>query len=278
MLNRIREPFGKAGLIVAIIALVFAMLGGAYAASKSSGGGKATASAKAKKGPRGPKGPKGDTGPAGPQGAKGDQGPKGDTGANGKDGTNGTNGTNGTDGEAGMCSEEEPECVLPEGATLTGTYSIAFTSNEKGLVSISLPLHTATPPVALYGRSFGAESIGIQLQNPGEGQFASDPEAPNSSISVYGTSSSTVNGVFVELPQAVAAWEEKCPGSFDEPEAASGFLCIYPGPHEGDPEQMERPNVYSANTEAPHDFGVTTPMAGAPVGSTSEIGSWAVTG
>ena len=33
--RRLKEPFGKAGLIVAVVALVFAMLGGAYAATSS---------------------------------------------------------------------------------------------------------------------------------------------------------------------------------------------------------------------------------------------------
>jgi len=87
--KRLREPFGKAGLTVAVIALVFAMLGGAYAASNN-GGGKAVAS-KAKAGPRGPRGKTGPAGPAGPQGP---------AGANGKDGANGSNGSAGTNGKS----------------------------------------------------------------------------------------------------------------------------------------------------------------------------------
>jgi hypothetical protein len=47
--KRLREPSGKAGLTVAVIALVFAMFGGAYAASNSGedskASGKATATA-----------------------------------------------------------------------------------------------------------------------------------------------------------------------------------------------------------------------------------------
>jgi hypothetical protein len=87
----LRNRFGIPG-VISVIALVFAMLGGAYAANNSSGGGKATASAKAKKGPRGPKGA---TGPAGPAGAQGQ------AGANGKDGANGTNGAPGAPGAPG---------------------------------------------------------------------------------------------------------------------------------------------------------------------------------
>jgi hypothetical protein len=51
MFSTLRNRFGIPG-VISVIALVFAMLGGAYAANNSSGGGKATASAKVKKGPR----------------------------------------------------------------------------------------------------------------------------------------------------------------------------------------------------------------------------------
>jgi hypothetical protein len=51
MFSTLRTRFGIPG-VISVMALVFAMLGGAYAANSPSGGGKATASAKAKKGPR----------------------------------------------------------------------------------------------------------------------------------------------------------------------------------------------------------------------------------
>jgi hypothetical protein len=107
MFSRLREPFGKAGLIVAVMALVVALGGGAIAANS---GGDATASAKKKN--KAKKKAKGATvaqvrkiakqearkfansnpGPQGPQGLPGIQGPagkdgvgsKGDTGDNGK--------------------------------------------------------------------------------------------------------------------------------------------------------------------------------------------------
>ena len=93
MLSPLRNRFGIPG-VISVVALVFAMLGGAYAANNS-GDGKATASAKAKKGPRGPKGATGPAGPAGPVG------PQGAAGVNGKDGANGSNGSNGAPGSAG---------------------------------------------------------------------------------------------------------------------------------------------------------------------------------
>jgi hypothetical protein len=102
MLSPLRTRFGIPG-VISVIALVFAMFGGAYAASNSSDGGKATASAKAKKGPRGPKGAKGDTGAQGPEGK---QGPAGKDGSNGSPGSNGTNGKSvEVSGTAGGCAE-----------------------------------------------------------------------------------------------------------------------------------------------------------------------------
>ena len=70
MFSTLRNRFGIPG-VISVIALVFAMFGGAYAASNSSGGGKATASAKAKQGPRGKTGKTGPAGPAGPAGPVG---------------------------------------------------------------------------------------------------------------------------------------------------------------------------------------------------------------
>ena len=93
----LRNRFGIPG-VISVIALVFAMFGGAYAASNNSGGGKAAASAKAKAGPRGPRGK---TGPAGPAGPTGPAGSQGSAGANGKDGASGTNGAPGAPGKDG---------------------------------------------------------------------------------------------------------------------------------------------------------------------------------
>lgn len=97
------------GLTVAVVALVFALAGGAFAA----GGGltakqkkqvKAIAKAEAGKvpgvpGPPGAVGPAGPVGPAGAAGSIGPQGPAGPDGADGIDGEDGTDGTNGTNGQ-----------------------------------------------------------------------------------------------------------------------------------------------------------------------------------
>lgn len=181
MFSTLRTRFGIPG-VISVIALVFAMLGGAYAASDSSDGGKATASAKAKRGPKGPKGPKGATGPAGPAG------PQGPAGANGKDGSNGANGTNGTSGAPGKSvsvteiETGEPDCeerggvevkqegagsgievcngkegsawvagTAPSGAVLKGTWSVgpydAAAAGESLFASFAtgVPIDTSAP-------------------------------------------------------------------------------------------------------------------------------------
>jgi hypothetical protein len=111
--RRLREPFGKAGLTVAVIALVFAMLGGAYAAvglnSKQKKEVKSIAKSFQGTGP---------AGAAGPQGPAGAPGPKGDTGPQGLPGDKGAKGDPGTPGSPWTAGG-----TLPSKATETGTWS-----------------------------------------------------------------------------------------------------------------------------------------------------------
>jgi hypothetical protein len=139
MLSPLRNRFGIPG-VISVIALVFAMLGGAYAANDSGGGGKATASAKAKKGPRGPKGAtgaQGAQGPVGPQGPAGAKGDKGDAGAAGAAGSAGTAGPAGAPGKSVSVTEipaEELECDERGGAWVkeAGGTEVEVCNGEKG--------------------------------------------------------------------------------------------------------------------------------------------------
>jgi hypothetical protein len=146
MFSTLRNRFGIPG-VISVIALVFAMFGGAYAASNSSNNGKATASAKAKKGPRGPKGatgpagPAGAQGPAGPAGAKGDAGANGSNGAAGPTGPTGAKGATGATGAAGQTGFTE---TLPSGKTETGVWSVTIAPNaSEPEVPISFPIPVA---------------------------------------------------------------------------------------------------------------------------------------
>jgi hypothetical protein len=118
--------------VVATLALVFAMSGGALAASKylitSTKQVKPSvlSSLKGRVGPAGapgvagPAGAVGPAGPAGAQAAAGPQGPPGEKGAPGAEGKTGKNGTNGKEG-----SPWTDGGTLPPGSTETGVWSMA---------------------------------------------------------------------------------------------------------------------------------------------------------
>jgi hypothetical protein len=195
MFSLLRNRLGVPG-IVAVIALVFAMIGGAYAANNT--GGKATASAKGKRGPRGPKGatgpaglagsagPAGLVGPAGPAGPEGPAGKPGATGPTGNGTTGptgatgkGTTGPTGPTGVTGPTGETGFTSALPSGKTETGVWgfnaSISSANGEKIEVPVSLNIPF---PSSLLGK-----------------------------IKVGG--------------------DENCSGGVNTPTAAAGFMCIY---------------------------------------------------
>jgi hypothetical protein len=213
MFSTLRTRFGIPG-VISVMALVFAMFGGAYAASNSSDGGKATASAKAKKGPRGPKGATGPAGPAGPQGPAGPAGAKGDTGSSGPPGqsvqgtsiasggacgtgvtgvkytlgatsTNVCNGKNGTNGTTGFTK------TLPSEATETGAWVFSPFKAED------------TPPQEFI---LTAVSFPIPLQ-------AGIPAA----------------NVHIQPLDFNGTEGEDCPGNVEDPKAKPGHLCLYLG-------------------------------------------------
>jgi hypothetical protein len=137
--------------VVATFALVFAMSGGALAASKylitSSKQIKPSvfASLKGKAGANGAQGPAGAAGPQGPSGPTGAQGPagtKGEAGPEGKEGKEGKVGKAGLPGEPWTVGG-----TLPEGKTETGTWSFG-PSEEPGL-DAEEPIEVASFPIPL---------------------------------------------------------------------------------------------------------------------------------
>jgi hypothetical protein len=207
MFSTLRTRFGIPG-VISVMALVFAMFGGAYAASNSSGGGKATASAKAKKGPRGPKGatgPAGPAGPAGPQGSAGAQGPKGDTGAAGANGAQGASVEN-----KAVATGVTGKCNKLGGAEFTvGVGTPTFACNgEKGKEGDPWAAEGTLPPEATETGSWAAI-------NPGESfvpiSFPIPLEAALPAANVHMASDDPTN----------------CPGTAAKPEAEVGHLCVY---------------------------------------------------
>jgi Collagen triple helix repeat (20 copies) len=241
MLSSFRNRFGIPG-VISVIALVFTMLGGAYAASNDGGAGKATASAK--KGPRGPRGPKGPAGPAGPQGPAGPAGAKGDKGDTGTAGSNGSNGAAGPTGKtgptgapgvtgtAGVTGPTGPTgpypTVLPSGGTLKGTWSTGLFVNEAAFwIDWSFPIPLAVAPTKV-----------TMVKKDGTSVFPGGDKT-------------------------------KCPGSAANPEAVAGNMCIY---------TFEEPAEVSSFDIIVTKFGVIRQIVyGENTVAGKSVGTWAVT-
>jgi hypothetical protein len=218
MFSRIHSRLGTAGLIVAIVALVAALAGGAYAASGLNKQQKkqvrSIAKSESKKWSKkfsqqfaqpGPAGATGATGPAGPVGPAGAKGDNGNDGAAGKSvevsGTasgcaeggatvqvEGEEGTaqeicNGAEGAAG--NPWAPESQLPTGATETGTWAMAF--NEEGATPISFAVPLAAPLDSSHALIVGEGEAAPAECDDGEGEAASaaNPEADSGYLCVF---------------------------------------------------------------------------------------------
>jgi len=161
MLNLVRRNLNPPTAI-AVVALVFAMTGGAFAAKGYVTGQAKTSKQKAKQGPRGPRGKRGARGPQGLRGPKGDTGPQGPKGDTGSPWTAGG--------------------VLPSGKSLGGTWLAGIGSEVApgtGLggasISFGIPLPSAPAIVIVKkgkeGEEHAAEcpgSVAVPLAAPGE--------------------------------------------------------------------------------------------------------------
>jgi len=236
MLSPLRNRFGIPG-VISVVALVFAMLGGAYAANNASDNG-ATASAKkkAKKGPRGPKGATGPAGPAGPAGPQGPAGAKGDNGGNGAAGDKGATGANGAAGQSVTTAAEPPfgNCGDEEGVKLTSASGTSYVCNgaegaagptgEPWTAGGTLPpnaTQTGTwvlgddSPVVPPGFNVSVIPFPIPLANPLDGSHA--------------TYIGLTDGGETPLPVPAQCDDPTHPGapSAQNPEADSGHLCVF---------------------------------------------------
>jgi hypothetical protein len=141
--------------VTATLALVFAMSGGALAASHyliTSTKQISPKVLKALKGKAGANGANGVPGPAGtgavgPQGAAGSQGPAGLQGAEGPAGKDGAPGKAGKEGKEGQLCKTE--CVLPSGATEVGVWNLVPLAKETSSFGVQTPISVPIPPAAV---------------------------------------------------------------------------------------------------------------------------------
>ncbi|MFZ1925461.1 MAG: hypothetical protein WAU42_04885 [Solirubrobacteraceae bacterium] len=200
--------------VVATFALVFAMSGGAYAASKfliaSTKQIKPSvlASLKGKAGPAGPAGAQGATGPAGPQG------PPGAAGA----GSPGPEGKAGAPGESVASKAATPAECKEGGSAFTVAARTEHVCNGKTGAQGSPWTAGGTLPK-------GSTETGVLVANThDEGiyetavSFSIPLAAPLAEAHLFFVTEAEINGGTVP---------SECPGTVEKPTALAGNLCVY---------------------------------------------------
>jgi hypothetical protein len=229
----------NAANVIAVLALVFAMSGGAFALTGARGGSHATAQLAKKKaakpksstGPRGPKGATGPAGPAGANGAAGAQGPAGPAGPAGNAGSNGTDGSSGAPGKSVLSGEGTPTAATGE----EGDFYIQTTTDEiygpKAKTGVNGGWKTGVP---LKGEA-GAKGVsGFTKELPkGETETGSwnaiglTESEQLLALSFNIPLGADLAGSNVHFMGQGATPTEECPGSSSKPEAKEGNLCVY---------------------------------------------------
>lgn len=275
--KRLREPFGKAGLTVAILALVMALVGGAYAAGGLSKSQEKQVTKIAKKYAGKPGAP----GAAGTNGTNGTSGKDGVPGAPGKDGANGKSVVVGTATStlAGECptvggatvevegtpASKKKVCngkdgspwtaggTLPSGSTETGAWSFNASEADGGAGTVpSLGVETVFVPI-----SFPIPLAGTLGES--EVHFATDANFSD----------------FDGAGPATAG----CKGTPVNPTAPSGHLCVYVSEPIGNVTNATLVGIVRA---AELEFGAS--KSGSDLvfkeveDHASAFGTWAVTG
>ena len=315
--SRLKEPFGKAGLTVAILALVMGLVGGAYAAGGLTKSQEKQVTKIAKK-------------YAGKPGTAGSMGAAGTNGTNGTPGAPGANGASVTLATAGSC---------PEGGTklTVGGESKEVCNGLKGTKGANGKSVLATPlsPGATCekgGTEFEVEGSALPetVCNGKEGAKGDTGEAGACSATTpqcvlpvgatetgvwtaWGKPTAILGGFFVGLADPISfnipvasspelnfilsdgteqfthktAAEVGCPGTAESPAAEAGKLCIYVGPFEENVFKNSEGELRYGDVElVPAKYGVTIvvpPLKKATEEEEEEEhvlsgGSWAVGG
>lgn len=300
MFQRVRKHITPA-TVMAFVALVFAVTGGAFAAT--GGGGRrgsnlstltantAKAKAKTKAGPRGPAGKTGAigatgaTGATGPAGATGPGGPQGNAGTNGSNGENGKEGApgkNGTSVTSKEVKEGEEGCEGKGGSVFTASGKTTEACNGKTGFTKTLPSgETETGTWA-----FGDVPIGT-----GGVLYALAPISFDIPLKVELTAAHS-HYVSREEQEHVSGHEPpvECQGSFEAPKAAPGSLCVYENVAQGTNNSTQsnfkiaglirnpgKPLAFNAATTGAVALIEVIEENGVEGGHAEGMGTWAVT-
>lgn len=189
MYSRIHGKLGTAGLIVAILALVAALGGTAFAMAGLNSKQKREVTRIAKQ-------DAGKPGPTGATGAQGPVGPQGSAGTNGKDGVTGPTGPSGVTGTTGPAGPTET--VLPSGKTEIGLWSFTNNSTGKSWTTISWPLRVEN--IGSFEFTWIAPGGSSTTECPGS---AEEPEAAPGNICVYGGELQNTEKSFPEIGETL---------------------------------------------------------------------------
>ena len=274
MLGMLRGRISVAG-VVAMVAVVLAMSGGAFAATRYLITSTKQISPKVLKQLKGNTGAAGAKGAAGAAGAAGPQGPQGTAGANGANGSSGSNGVSVTSkeikaGEAGCEKRGGAEFTSASGKTT------ACNGKEGSPWTAGGTLPAGSTETGTWGARFPRISEGGQKE-------VATPVSISFTIPLAAALSETQVHYVTLAEQATPSAE--CPGSAEDPKAAEGELCIYEGAIvEGEGTTELRVSVIAPPTSLGNPEGAGTTgaiafvdFAGADEEETSKLqGDWAV--
>jgi hypothetical protein len=212
MFSRIARQFTFTNVVLTV-ALVFAMTGGAYAASKYLITSTKQISPKVLKTLAGKQGAKGLTGPAGPAGSAG---AKGETGPAGKEGPAGKDGANGESVSAKEVKASETACEKHGGSSFATGSTTTLACNGKEGKEGSPWTAGGTLPRGKTEEGMWSATIVKNFENTLTGY------APISFIVPLVTVPTVVY-----VTEEEASHAPECSGTAAEPEAAEGFLCVY---------------------------------------------------
>jgi hypothetical protein len=255
MFSALRKRMSYAN-VTATLALFFAISGGALAASHYL----ITSTKQIKPSVLSAlKGKTGKTGPAGAAGAAGERGPAGANGVNGegKEGKPGSNGVSPEGVEIPVGTSKGTCNAKQGGVEFKGANTTYACNGKNGLTGFTSTLPAGKTETGAWYVLTNVDSFGGALPNEGFApvSFAIPLERPGEEEDVH-------------VLTAGASATTECPGSFTEPAAAPGELCVYTKEERGTPGFLE--------VDPDATGGVVLVFKGAS-GEGVAFGSWAVT-
>lgn len=276
MFSRIRKRLTYTNVAMTV-ALVFAMSGGAYAASKviitstKQIKPSVVAQLKGKAGPRGSAGAPGPAGPTGPAGATGPQGPagkgeKGEPGAEGKVGANGESVT--------IAKASASECKEGGSKLAVGAKSEHVCNGSPGTAGGTLPAGTTLKgnwALSTYGAGLHKSAVSFAL-----------PLSKEPAVHFINTNSK-------EYTETGEQTSTVCLGSIEDPSATPGNLCVYSSHETGlSEEEVDNKDVIgwkwgigiadaTGGKLVANTFGFDINAFSLEAASVEAYGSWAVT-